>query len=175
MNIFILDESNNTKSELKLIKPKTYNEFLNQIKLKCQIIPENYDIYFFDEKNTEIKINNEINYHKIKDILFIREINKNALEQSIFDINYNKLSESKQDILDEKYNCILCAIIIKNENPYLCYKCQKIFHEKCLKDWNNKCKAQNKKLLCPNCKNELSIENWYNKLVTKKIEKKQQI
>ena len=164
MNIFILDESNNTKSELKLIKPKTYNEFLNQIKLKCQIIPENYDIYFFDEKNTEIKINNEINYHKIKDILFIREINKNALEQSIFEINYNKLSESKQDILDEKYNCILCAIIIKNENPYLCYKCQKIFHEKCLKDWNNKCKDQNKKLLCPNCKNELSIENWYKKL-----------
>ena len=126
MNIFILDESNNTKSELKLIKPKTYNEFLNQIKLKCQIIPENYDIYFFDEKNTEIKINNEINYHKIKDILFIREINKNALEQSIFDINYNKLSESKQDILDEKYNCILCDIIIKNENPYLCYKCQNL-------------------------------------------------
>ena len=164
MNIFILDESNNTKSELKLIKPKTYNEFLNQIKLKCQIIPENYDIYFFDEKNTEIKINNEINYHKIKDILFIREINKNALEQSIFEINYNKLSESKQDILDEKYNCILCAIIIKNENPYLCYKCQKIFHEKCLKDWNNKCKAQNKKLLCPNCRNELPIENWHKKL-----------
>ena len=52
-------------------------------------------IYFFDEKNTEIKINNEINYHKIKDILFIREINKNALEQSIFDINYKQLSESK--------------------------------------------------------------------------------
>ena len=39
-----------------------------------------------------------------------------------------KLAESKQDILDEKYNCNICTIIIKKEKPYLCYKCQKIFH-----------------------------------------------
>ena len=49
-------------------------------------------------------------------------------------MNYNKLSESKQDILDEKYNCYICNSNIKNENPYFCYICQKIFHEKCLKD-----------------------------------------
>ena len=164
INIFILDDSNNSKSELEIIKPKGYNEFLNQIKLECKIIPENYEMFILDAKNNEIKINNEMDYNKIEDILFIREINKNSLEQSIFDINYNKLSESKQDILDEKYNCILCSIIIKNENPYLCYKCQKIFHIKCLKDWDNKCKEQNKNLICPNCRNELPIENWYKKL-----------
>ena len=39
---------------------------------------------------------------KIKDIIFIKELNNDNLEKSIFSINYNKLSESKQDILDEK-------------------------------------------------------------------------
>ena len=138
INIFLLDDSNNSKSELKIIKSKTYIELLNQIKQKFEIIPENYEIFILDDKNNEIKIDNEINYNKIEDILFIREINKNILEKSLFDLNYNKLSESMQDKLDEKYNCKICSIIIKNENPYLCYKCQKIFHEKCLKDWDNK-------------------------------------
>jgi len=54
--------------------------------------------------------------------------------------------------------------IIKNENPYYCYKCQKIFHEKCLKEWDNKCKKENKILSCPNCRNELLIEKWNKKL-----------
>ena len=165
ISIFILDDSNITKSELKMIKSKTYEEFLNQIRLKCNIIiPENYEMFILDDKNNQIKINNKINYNKIKDILFIREINKNALQQSIYDINYNTLSESKQNILDEKYNCLICSVLIKNENPYLCYKCQKIFHIKCLKDWDNKCKQQNKNLICPNCRNELPIEKWYKKI-----------
>ena len=81
-----------------------------------------------DEDNKEIKINNEETFKKVIDILFIREIDKAMLEQSLFSLNYDKLSESQQDILDQKYNCILCTIIIKNEKPYLCYKCQKIFH-----------------------------------------------
>ena len=86
-------------------------------------------------------------------------------------MNYNKLSESKQDLLDEKYNCILCSVIIKNENPYICYICQKIYHDKCLKDWDKRCKSQNKNLLCPNCRNELSIEKWNKKLDYEDIRK----
>ena len=76
INIFLLDDSNNSKSELKIIKSKTYIELLNQIKQKFEIIPENYEIFILDDKNNEIKIDNEINYNKIEDILFIREINK---------------------------------------------------------------------------------------------------
>ena len=98
----------------------------------------------------------------IKNIIFIKEVDN--VEQSIFSKNCNKLSESKQEILDYKYNCQICSNIIKNEKPYLCYKCQKIFHETCLKAWDNRCKSQNKTLECPICRNKLPIEKWNKKL-----------
>ena len=164
MNIVLLDSSNNTKEVKNIIKPKTYQALLEQLKQKFPKIQKSYELYILDERNKEIIIDDEEKYKIIEDIIFIREIDENNLEQSLYEINYNKLSESKQIILDEKYNCILCSIIIKNENPYLCYKCQKIFHEKCLKDWDQKCKQQNKILLCPNFRNELPIENWNKKL-----------
>ena len=109
-------------------------------------------------------INDEEKFKKIDNILFIKETPNSLLMQSLFSSAYNKLPESEKEKLDEKYNCILCSTMIKKENPYLCYKCQKIFHEKCLKEWNNKCKLQNKILECPNCRNELSIEKWNKKL-----------
>ena len=154
MEVYLLDESNMVKEEVIMIKPKYYKDLLKLIKNKLKNISECYEIFIIDENNKEIIINNDNIYNKIKDILFIREINKDI----------NKLSESKQEILDNKYNCILCSIIIKNENPYYCYKCQKKYHEKCLKEWDKKCKNENKILSCPNCRNELSIEKWNKKL-----------
>ena len=48
--------------------------------------------------------------------------------------------------------------------PLFCYKCQKIFHNKCLEDWDKKRHMQNEQLTCPNCRNELSLEQWRQKL-----------
>ena len=59
-----------------------------------------YEIFIYD--NNKIIINKEDKYKLIKDIKFIKEINNDDLDKSIFSINYNKLSESKKDILDEK-------------------------------------------------------------------------
>ena len=142
--IILLDKSNITKEEANIIKPNTYKDLLIQINQKLKKIPKNYELYIIDKNNVEIKINNEDNYKIIEDILFIREIEKINLNPSIFQINYNKLSESKQEILDEKYNCILCSNVIKHEQPFFCYKCQKIFHNNCLNDWDNKCISQKK-------------------------------
>ena len=159
LNIYLFDNSNNTKEELNINKPNTYQELLNQLRQKYQNIT-NYDIFILDDKNNEIKINDE-KYNLLNNFLFIRENNKMNLEQSI---NFDELSESKQNILDDKYACKICTVIIKKENPLFCYKCQKIFHEKCLKYWEEKCREQNKNFSCPNCRNELSIENWNKKL-----------
>ena len=162
--LFLLDKSNNTKEEISIIKPTTYKEMLLYIRLNLKSIPDNFEMFILGKNNEEIKIDNEVKYKLIEDIIFIREIDNDKLEQSLFDINYNQLSELEKEKLEEKYNCILCSIIIKKEKPYFCYKCQNIFHEKCLKDWDNKCKLQKKELFCPNCRNELPIEQWNKKL-----------
>ena len=164
IDIYLLDNLNNTKEEVNICKPNTYQELLNQMKQKFKTLPEQFDIFIYNENNKQILIDNEEKYKSTNNMLFIREKKKINLEQSLFQINYNKLPESKQEKLDEKYNCILCAIIIKKENPYLCYKCQKIFHEKCLKDWENKCKSLNRNFTCPNCRNELPLDEWNKKI-----------
>ena len=159
VEIFLLDNSNITIEEKAIIKPKTYHALLIKLKKNIKHLPEFYEIFVLID-NKEIKITNEDNYKLTENILFIREINKDILKQSVFEKNYNKLSDSNKELLDEKYNCNICSIIIKKEKPYLCYKCQKIFHEKCLKGWDEKCKLQNKVLFCPNCRNELPLEKW---------------
>ena len=160
LNIFILNNLNNKKEEIIINKPKTYKELLKQLKQRLKNII--YEIFILD--NNKIIINDENKYTIIEDKIFIKEINRNNIDQSIFSLNYDKLSESKKEILDEKYNCLLCTNIIKNEKPYLCYQCQKIFHEKCLKLWDKECKSKNRFLICPNCINELAIEKWNKKL-----------
>ena len=162
--LFLLDKSKNTKESRKIIKPNSYQELLDFLNKNFKNIPEFYEIYYSDKGNKEIIINNEETYKQIGDIIFIKESEINLLGESNYEKNYNKLSESKQDILDVKYNCILCTTTVKNENPFFCYKCQKIFHAKCMNDWDIKCKAENKKLSCPHCRNELPIENWNKKL-----------
>ena len=164
IDILLLDNLNNTKEEINLIKPKTYQELLEQLNKKIKNLPKYYEIYIFGKNNEEIKINNEERYKNVEDFLFVREIDKKILDESLYEKNYKILSESQQDKLDEKFNCILCSMIIKNENPYLCYQCQKIFHIKCLDNWDKKCKEENKKFFCPNCRNELPKENWNKKI-----------
>ena len=164
ISVFLLDNSYNTKEEVYMGKPRNYQELFFQIKQQFKNLPNYFEIFCIDKNNKEIKINCEEKYRTIEDILFIREIKqKKNIEQSLFEKNYNKLSESKKEKLDEKYSCLLCLSIIKQENPYFCYKCQKIFHEKCLKDWENKCRMQQNNFSCPTCRNNTPIENWNKK------------
>ena len=164
IDIFLLDGSNNIKEELNIKKPNTYNELMTKLSKNYNNITEKYQLLIYSESNEEIIINNDETFNKIDDIIFIRHIDAISSNLSIIDKYCNLFSKSKLDLSEEKYMCILCSIIINNENPFLCYKCQKILHEKCLKEWNEKCKSQNKILFCPNCLNILAIENWNKKL-----------
>ena len=164
IGIFLLDESNNIKEEINIIKPETYIDLLTHLDKKYKNLSEYYELFIISQNKKKIIINNEEAFSKIDDIIFIRNIDPNKINQSFISKNYNILPQTKIEQYEEKYNCILCSVIINNENPYLCYKCQKIFHEQCLKEWNEKCKLQNKILFCPNCRNKLSIEKWNKKL-----------
>ena len=116
----MLDNFDNKKEEITINRPKKFKELLKYLNNKNKL----YEIFIYDNDN-KIIIDNEDHYKIIKDILFIKEMGD--LNKSIFSINYDKLSESKQEILDERYNCNICSIIIKNEKPYLCYKFRKYF------------------------------------------------
>ena len=164
IGIFLLDESNNIKEEINIIKPETYIDLLTHLDKKYKNLSEYYELFIISQNKKKIIINNEEAFSKIDDIIFIRNIDPNKINQSFISKNCNILPQTKIEQYEEKYNCILCSVIINNENPYLCYKCQKIFHEQCLKEWNEKCKLQNKILFCPNCRNKLSIEKWNKKL-----------
>ena len=164
LDIILLDNSNSIIEETSIEKPKTYQDLLGILKNKLKKLPNHFNIILQSYGGNEIIIKSDEEYKLIKNILFIREINEKDLGQSEFSLNYNRLSESKQEILDEKYNCSICLKNIKNENPLFCYKCQKIFHDKCLNDWDKKNKILNKNLSCPNCRNELPLEKWEHKL-----------
>ena len=57
---------------------------------------------------------------------------------------------------------MICQEKIEKENPYFCYRCQKLFHNKCLYKWDKEKETQT--LICPCCKNELNINKWRKKL-----------
>ena len=161
--IFLVDKDK-TKKEINILKPKTYEDLLQELRNNFENISEYYEIFIMDD-NKEIEINNENDYKIVQDILFIREIEEPNINKSLFELNYNKLSESKQEVLDYKYRCEYCYEIIKNENPYFCLQCQNLFHEKCLKGWEQKCQSLNNNFKCFICQNELPLEKWIKKKV----------
>ena len=56
LNIFFLDNLNNIKEELHIIKPKTYQDLLNQLSQKYQNM-SNYELFISDNEDNKIKIN----------------------------------------------------------------------------------------------------------------------
>ena len=138
VGLFLLDTSNNIIEEDYIRKPESFSQLLDYISKKFKELTQNYNIFYLFDNNKEIIINNDKDYKSSKDILFIRDVKNDYFNKSLFEMNYDKLSESKQEILDEKYNCYICNEKIKNEKPLLCYKCQKIFHKKCLEIWSKK-------------------------------------
>ena len=164
IDIFLLDKSNNLIEELSILKPKSYEILNKTLKNNLKNLPEFFTIFYPSSNNKEIEIHNDEEYQLLRDTLFIREIEEKDLNKSIFDIAYDKLDDSKRDILDEKYNCFICSENIKHENPLFCYICQKIFHFKCLEGWSIQKQKNNEKLKCPYCNKELPLEQWKQKL-----------
>jgi len=171
IEVLLFDISNNIIEGTNIERPNTYQKLRETLKNKLKKLPKYFEIFIQSIDGKAVIINDNQNYKLINDIIFIREFNADNLGKSIFQLNYDKLSESHQDILDERFNCSVCLNKIKNEKPLFCYKCQKIFHNNCLNDWDKKMKLQNKKLSCPNCRNELPLEKWEHKLDFEDIRK----
>ena len=166
LDLLLLDNSNNIIEERIVQKPNTCNELKIAIKNNLIKLPKYYEIFYNDENNNKKIINNDEEYKLSKDVLFIKESkDDDKAKDSIYELNYDKLSESKQDLLDDIYNCNICQVNIKGEEkPLLCYRCQKLFHKKCLENWDIKCNEKNVKFSCPKCKYDLPFNEWHEKL-----------
>ena len=157
LKIALLDNINNNIIEEKVIKkPQTYNQLITEIKNNFKYLPDSFNISFPSSDN-EIEIHSNEEYQLSKDVIFIHLTG--AGDTSIFETNYNKLSDSCKDLLDcQSYICLICSDIIKNEKPLFCYTCQKIFHHRCLKNWDKQRKVNNKVLTCPICQETVPLE-----------------
>lgn len=164
ISIFLIDETNNIKGEKIIKKPKSYNEFISSLKKEFPQLPTYYKILFQTKENDLKEINDDREYILADSVFFIKEINQNDLGKSIFSLNYNKLSESNQESLDERFKCFICSELIKNEDPPFCYICQKNYHYSCLKKWEETNNSLDKILSCPNCRNELALNEWKKRL-----------
>ena len=161
LDLILLDDSNKIINQVNIEKPESYKKLLSLINKSFKLLSNKY-IIFYESESKEKRVSCDKEYKDSKNILFIRNIS--FLKGSVFSVNYNKLPDLKKEELDEKYTCLLCSENIKDENPYICYICQKIFHKKCLKDWEIKRKNQKLELSCPNCRNELPLSKWKEKL-----------
>ena len=166
LNVYLLDNQNNIIVEQIIEKPLTYEDLLNSIREKIIEMPESFKIFYHNNDNNIKFIENNDDYKLIYDLIFIVDSNNNNLvfDQSFYPMIYDQLSESKQEIYDNKYNCFICKTHINNQNPYFCYICQNIYHTHCLRDWENQRNDQNSTLNCPNCRNELPLRYWRPKL-----------
>ena len=112
--------------------------------------------------NYEIKNQLEYDLYAGRE-LYVRKNEGENISESIWTRNFNKLSESKKEIISQKYTCSICLELIKNEKPYFCYVCQKIFHYKCLENWEKQQNESDNTLSCPNCRNKLPLKDWKEK------------
>ena len=164
LKIILIDDDLKEIKHFTISKPKSFEEVKFFIEKN---ISKNTLIFNSLSKNKYmIKSQNDYEKASRDNVIYVRKIesgNEN-LAESIFSRNLNKLSESKQDIITEKYTCSICLELIKKENPLFCYVCQKIFHHKCLENWEKQQKEKNLKLSCPNCRNELPLNKWKEKL-----------
>ena len=158
ITLIIFNESYSKKEEIKIKKPKSFQELKEQLHEKFNIYLENKYFFILDNRNGEKKISNEDNYKEVEDILFIQEINEGKLEQSSNDISNSKNINESQ--LDESNICSICTYEIREINLLKCNNCNKLFHEECIKNWDKECESNDQPLTCPLCRDESPIELW---------------
>ena len=157
INIILIDELYNIIEALNLNRPNTYSNLLSTIKTKFKNLKQNYNIFYITDNYKEKILSTEEDYTIVNDILYIRNIEE--LENS-----FSKLSKSLNMNFENKFQCVICKEIIYNEKPLYCYRCLKLYHQNCLKNWKRVEEEKGNDLNCPACKYILNLEEWEKKI-----------
>ena len=148
-----INEFGNTIKEISIQKPESYDTLVLNIKTKFF---DNFELFVITNKNEKKIISSQKDFLNEYSNYYIINKKENILGRSLFSLILDTLSESKQDIYNEKFCCQICGERTKNENPFFCYHCQYIICEKCLKMLDQKYKP----LKCPKCKTERPFNKW---------------
>ena len=155
--IIQLNHDKQTINEASINRPSSYKALMKVILENFEI--NSFNMYYFDQNNNEVYINNNEQFKKSGNMIFIIENNVlNVLNESIYDRIRKHLSDSKMDGIDEKYLCNLCTEKF-TQNPYYCYRCSKKFCEKCFKKLKDI--GFPNPLKCPFCKFEAEFDEWF--------------
>ena len=157
LNILLFNQSDYLIEELRIEKPKTYNDLLDNISKLIEHLPNNYEIYFLNNHQNML-LNNKENYKLVKNIIFINEINNPD------ELVLSQSKKEEKNEIEDKYTCNICREKITEDKPLLCYQCQVIYHKKCLKKWNKACSLQQVDFSCPKCKFNLPLSDWKEKI-----------
>ena len=157
LNILLFNQSDYLVEELRIEKPKTYNDLLDNISKLIEHLPNNYEIYFLNNHQNML-LNNKENYKLVKNIIFINEINNPD------ELVLSQSKKEEKNEIEDKYTCNICREKITEDKPLLCYQCQVIYHKKCLKKWNKACSLQQVDFSCPKCKFHLPLSDWKEKI-----------
>ena len=157
LNILLFNQSDYLIEEVRIEKPKTYNDLLDNILKLIKYLPNNYEIYFLNNHQNML-LNNKENYKLVKNIIFINEINNQD------ELVLSQSQKEEKNEIEDKYTCSICKEKITEDKPLLCYQCQAIYHKKCLKKWDKACILQQVDFSCPKCKFNLPLSDWKEKI-----------
>ena len=172
-NIFLLEANNTIVEEHIIDKPRAYVQLIKALKdtiIKLPKEKKEFSLFYFwpnsDNIYEEKIINQSDDYKKTKDTILIRVNETAGNPKSSLSLTYDKLNQDIKKIIEERYSCKICCKFVEEikEKPIFCPECQKIFHKKCLENWEEKCKKNNKDFNCPFCNNKLPLNEWKEKL-----------
>ena len=109
LDIYLLDNMNNIKESINIIKPLTYPDLLNKIEQDFKNIHKIYEIFIIDKNDKEIKINDDKQFNMIDDILLIRNISKIKSKVHISD-NFDLIDKKKEYKLYTNMNNVMNMI-----------------------------------------------------------------
>ena len=128
IEIILLDSSNASKGKINIVKPNTLKELYSQLRQNFKNEVGFYEIFYLDENKETIKIYSNEDYKRVKNKLYVREVESKCFKQSSSDNNKNKnlLKDSNIDIIEnneiehkeltEKYKTYIAKTIIMFKN-----------------------------------------------------------
>ena len=123
--VFLLETDNSIAEEKIINKPEAYVQLIKALKDNIIKLPrekKDFSLFYFcpnsDNIYEEKSINRSNDYKTMNDTLLIRVNETAGNPKSLLSLTYDKLTQDKKKIIDERYVCKICTDFIE-EKPLI--------------------------------------------------------